>query len=360
MNDIIFENVYKSYGHVEVIKDMNLKINDGERIVLLGPSGCGKSTMLRMIAGLEDITSGNLYMSGRRVNDVEPGERNVAMVFQNYALYPHMTVAKNITFGMEIAKVPKSEQKRNLEWALQILGLEDYASRLPRELSGGQRQRVALCRALVKKAPFFLLDEPLSNLDAQLRTSARAELVKVHQVYNPTFVYVTHDQVEAMTIGQRIVVLEKSIIQQEGTPDEVYNRPRNTFVAKFIGSPSMNIADVYIDRNELIIGNHVSEIPSNWIDIIGDKKEIKMGIRPEHITFSYEPAENAIPIKITYTENHGNRICITFDIANNNKMIAMVDTDVEITDHMFMNLVWSKMHFFDNESTLNLGYPQKM
>ena len=218
MNDIVFKNVCKSYdGKVNVIENLNLTIPAGQRLILLGPSGCGKSTILRMIAGLESITSGDLYMGGVRVNDIEPGDRDVAMVFQNYALYPHMTVNKNIQFGMEIAKVPKAERDKQTDWALEILGLSEYKERLPRQLSGGQRQRVALCRALVKKAPFFLLDEPLSNLDAQLRTSARAELVKIHEVYHPTFIYVTHDQIEAMTVGQNIVILDKSIIQQMAT-----------------------------------------------------------------------------------------------------------------------------------------------
>ncbi|MDO4546846.1 MAG: ABC transporter ATP-binding protein [Clostridia bacterium] len=355
MNDIVFKDVYKSYGNVEVIKGFNLTIPEGERVILLGPSGCGKSTILRMIAGLENITAGDLYMNGKRMNDVDPGDRNVAMVFQNYALYPHMTVERNIQFGMEIAKLPKQERNERTEWALEVLGLTEYKRRYPKELSGGQRQRVALCRALVKKAPYFLLDEPLSNLDAQLRTSARAELVRVHQVYLPTFIYVTHDQVEAMTVGQRIVVLDKSVIQQQGTPDEIYNKPKNVFVARFIGSPSMNVAQADVQAGMLVTASTAVKIPDRWMNIIGDRKKVKFGIRPEHMALGREKGD--YPIKITYIENHGNRSCIALNVGEN-AMMATTDPGFESAENMWLTLNWQKMHFFDFETDQNLGYPE--
>ena len=355
MNNIVFEKVCKNYGKVEVIRDLDLEIPEGQRLILLGPSGCGKTTILRMIAGLEPITSGNLYMGGERMNDVEPGDRNVAMVFQNYALYPHMTVETNILFGLQVAKIPKNIQQERLNWALDILGLSEYRARYPRELSGGQRQRVALCRALVKKSPYFLLDEPLSNLDAQLRTLARGELVKVHEVYKPTFVYVTHDQIEAMTIGQKIVVLNKSVIQQYDTPSQIYNCPANIFVAQFIGSPNMNVFEVPIDGDSMIINSAKIAIPSNWRKIIGKRSRVMLGIRPENVVISNDKGDT--PIKIDYIENHGNKLCIAFNM-NNTVCMATADIFTSITENNFMNIEWDKIHLFDAETTLNLGYPE--
>ena len=356
VNEIVFKDVTKSYdGKVNVINKLNLTIPSGQRMILLGPSGCGKSTILRMIAGLETVTSGDLYMGGERVNDVDPGDRNVAMVFQNYALYPHMTVKRNIQFGMEIAKVPVKEREERTDWALDILNLKEYKNRLPRQLSGGQRQRVALCRALVKKAPYFLLDEPLSNLDAQLRTAARAELVKIHEVYHPTFIYVTHDQIEAMTVGERIVILDQSIIQQQGTPDEVYNRPANVFVAKFIGSPSMNIDRGTVSEGRLWVGDESAVIPEKWRAIIGDRKEVLFGIRPEHIELSKENGD--FTIHVTYTENHGNLLCVAFRIGDN-PMMGTLDPFYRLEDGLKLRVNWDKIHFFDPETSRNLGYPE--
>ena len=269
-----------------------------------------------------------------------------------------MTVEKNIYFGMEIAKIPKEEREERTNWALSILNLEPYRKRFPKELSGGQRQRVALCRALVKKAPYFLLDEPLSNLDAQLRTNARAELVRIHGVYNPTFIYVTHDQVEAMTVGQRIVVLDKSIIQQQGSPDDIYNRPRNVFVAKFIGSPSMNIGNAKVDGDVLHIGENTIKIPGSWRAVIDDRKEVRFGIRPEHVLLVTTRDDGEIPVQVTYMENHGNRKCITFGLAENS-MMATTDPDFEVAGQMYLKLIWDKMHFFDKQTDENIGYPTR-
>lgn len=355
MNNIVFKDVCKSYGNVDVIKNLNLEIEDGQRLILLGPSGCGKSTILRMIAGLEKITSGDLYMGGQRVNDVDPGDRNVGMVFQNYALYPHMTVEKNILFGLKVAKIPEQEQQERLKWSLEILGLSHLKDRYPRELSGGQRQRVALCRALVKKSPYFLLDEPLSNLDAQLRTVARGELVKVHEVYRPTFVYVTHDQIEAMTIGEKIVVVDKSVIQQYDTPNNIYNRPNNVFVAKFIGSPSMNVFEADVEGNNIWIDGKAVEVPANWRKQIGNRKNIMIGIRPENIKL--QSGSGDCRMKIDYVENHGNELCIAFTM-NGVMCMATADVSTLISYETYLKIDWSKVHMFDKESTLNIGYPE--
>jgi ABC-type sugar transport system ATPase subunit len=359
MNDIRFEHVYKSYGKVEIINDLNLEIPEGERLVLLGPSGCGKSTTLRMIAGFETITKGKLYMGDKIVNDVEPGDRNIAMVFQNYALYPHMTVAKNVCFGMEIAKIPKQEQKKRMDDALEMLGLTEYANRKPKDLSGGQRQRVALARAIVKKSPYFLLDEPLSNLDAKLRTYARSELVKIHEVCKSTFIYVTHDQIEAMTIGQKIALMNNHTLQQLDSPDIIYNRPKNVFVGTFIGSPSMNVFEAQISGNELVIGGiQKVQIPDLWLNITGTNKKIKVGIRPEHISLTAKGT--GFGGTITYMENHGNRRCMTMQIPGlDNPVQIASDTDFyPESNKMFIDIAWDKMHFFDDESEENMGYPE--
>ncbi len=358
MNDIRFEHVYKNYGKVEIIKDLNLEIPEGQRLVLLGPSGCGKSTTLRMIAGLEEISKGNLYMGGKVVNKLEPGDRNVAMVFQNYALYPHMSVEKNICFGMQIAKIPKDEQKKRMSEALEILGLTEYSHRTPRELSGGQRQRVALARALVKKSPYFLLDEPLSNLDAKLRTYARAELVKIHEVYNPTFIYVTHDQIEAMTIGQKIALMHENKIQQLDAPEIIYNCPKSVFVATFIGSPSMNVFDARIECGMLVFnGDMKIQVPEEWLALTGNNKPIKVGIRPEHIKLTAQPHD--IRAKVTYMENHGNRKCLTIQVPGVRELLQ-VATEAEFSyesPDMYIDLAWDKVHFFDTQTNINVGYP---
>ncbi|MBP2658468.1 MAG: Glycerol-3-phosphate-transporting ATPase, partial [Firmicutes bacterium] len=279
MNGIIFENVCKSYGETAVVKDLNMTIQEGERLILLGPSGCGKTTTLRMVAGLENITAGTLKMGGQVVNTVEPGARNIAMVFQNYALYPHMTIWENITFGLFIQKIPIEEIKARTEQALEILNLSGYEQRKPNELSGGQKQRVALCRSLVKQAPYFLLDEPLSNLDAQLRLQARTELVKIHNLYRPTFIYVTHDQVEAMTVGQRIAIMNQGALQQLDTPDVIYQHPANTFVASFIGSPPMNLLQGAFRDGALWIAGCRVNPPTKWHTLLAEHQELWIGIR---------------------------------------------------------------------------------
>ena len=248
MASISLKNICKTYaGGVQAVKDFNLEIHDKEFVVFVGPSGCGKSTTLRMIAGLEEISSGDLFIDDRRVNNVEPKDRDIAMVFQNYALYPYMTVFENMSFGLRLRKVPKKEIEQKVKQAAKILGIEDYLKRKPKNLSGGQRQRVALGRAIVREPKVFLLDEPLSNLDAKMRTQMRTEIIKLHKELQTTFVYVTHDQTEAMTMGTRIVVMKDGVIQQVDTPDNLYDYPVNKFVAGFIGTPQMNFLDVILE-----------------------------------------------------------------------------------------------------------------
>ena len=247
MASLSLTNVCKVYPNgFEAVKDFSLEVEDQEFIIFVGPSGCGKSTTLRMIAGLEEISSGELKIDGRVVNDVEPKDRDIAMVFQNYALYPHMTVFDNMAFGLKLRKVPKDEIKKKVDWAIDILGLEEYRYRKPKNLSGGQRQRVALGRAIVKDQKVFLMDEPLSNLDAKLRVSMRNEISKLHRKLGSTTIYVTHDQVEALTMADRIVIMKAGVVQQVGKPMELYDHPVNKFVAGFIGSPQMNFYDVTI------------------------------------------------------------------------------------------------------------------
>jgi ABC-type sugar transport system ATPase subunit len=276
--------VNKVFGRTEVLKDINLTINDGELLVLVGPSGCGKSTLLRCIAGLEQISSGELQIDGKRVNDLSPKDRDIAMVFQSYALYPHMTVRANLSFGLRIRKMPQNEIDSRVAEASQMLGLQDLLQRYPKELSGGQRQRVAMGRAIVRQPKVFLFDEPLSNLDAALRVQMRAELARLHRNLGVTMVYVTHDQVEAMTLADRIVVLRHGEIQQVGAPLELYHRPANQFVGGFIGSPAMNFIDGRVDDR----GSNV-QIHSLSFDMPGGQaaltagQSLTVGIRPEHL-----------------------------------------------------------------------------
>ena len=292
--DIRFEAIKKDFGSVNVIPSLNLKIHSGERLVLLGPSGCGKTTTMRLIAGLEQPSSGEIYMGEKKVNDRDPSERNVAMVFQNYALYPHMTVFENMSFALRLRKTSKDEISKRVQEAAGMLGLEHLLNRKPRELSGGQRQRVALGRAIVRRAPYFLLDEPLSNLDAQLRSRARNELVELHEKLQTTMVYVTHDQVEAMTIGQRIAIMKNGSLQQIGTPSDIYNCPVNTFVATFIGNPSMNLIPLIRTDTGVLLRNQEQKLPDELMAILKQhsEKEILLGIRPESIDIEETASDN--------------------------------------------------------------------
>ena len=358
--EIRFEHVKKAYGKNVVIPDLNLVIKPHQRTILLGPSGCGKTTTLRMIAGLEDITDGKLYMNGSIVNDIQSGDRDIAMVFQNYALFPHMTVFKNIAFGLRTFKYPKEEVRRRVEEMMHIMELDGLGDRLPRELSGGQRQRVALARASIKNASFFLLDEPLSNLDAQLRTQARKELVKLHEMNLPTFIYVTHDQIEAMTIGQNVVLMNKGILQMQDTPYNIYHRPINIFTAKFIGSPPMNIAKMDLSGGGLHTFNADIPLSEAWAKQIGERKQILLGIRPENIQLSNVQTEGSVPVEIKYMENYGNKLGVYFTIGDT-EFIAMQEqySGIEIGHVVYWTPDYTKMSFFDSETDGNIGYPDE-
>lgn len=357
MKEIIFDNVEKRYGDNVVIPHLNLKVEPGERVILLGPSGCGKSTTLRMIAGLEEISGGKLIMNDRVVNDVAPGDRDVSMVFQNYALYPHMTVKENITYGLKANKVDKSEIERRLKNVLDMLALEEYSDRKPNQLSGGQRQRVALARAVAKNSSYLLLDEPLSNLDAQLRLQARRELVRLHDNFNMTFVYVTHDQVEAMTVAQKIVLMNAGKIQMVGSPDEIYNNPSNVFTAKFIGSPPMNVFLVSFDGGDLIFDQErrikVKEELLPSIDTTPNKKYY-LGIRPENIKLVETDSENSLRVKIKYLENLGSITAYYFDLADATACLTSENHSIRAGDEINIAFPEKSINLFDYDSQENI------
>ena len=357
MATVTLKNVKKIYDNkVTAVHDFNLEIADKEFIVLVGPSGCGKSTTLRMIAGLEEISEGDLLIGDKRMNDVEPKDRDIAMVFQNYALYPHMTVWDNITFGLRMNKVEREEIEKRAREALKILNLEGLEKRYSKELSGGQRQRVALCRAVVKQSPFFLLDEPLSNLDVQLRNTSREELVKLHNLYRPTFVYVTHDQIEAMTIGHRIAVLNKGYLQQIDTPEKIYNNPVNVFVAKFIGIPQINIIRVNINEGELLLKNNRIKISDEKRKFIEKRREVYLGIRPEYVKVGREKSENNIKGNISKIENYGSQKCLLITINGEEKIMASVpnDSDFKRYEDVYITLSKKNMLFFDIATEQNI------
>jgi len=364
MAELKLEHIYKIYDNkVTAVKDFTLHIKDKEFIVFVGPSGCGKSTTLRMIAGLEEISKGDLYIDGKRVNDVPPKDRDIAMVFQNYALYPHMSVYDNMAFGLKLRKVPKDEIDRRVKEAAKILGLEQYLDRKPKALSGGQRQRVALGRAIVRDAKVFLMDEPLSNLDAKLRVQMRAEIAKLHQRLNTTFIYVTHDQTEAMTMATRIVVMKEGVIQQVGSPKEVYENPENIFVAGFIGSPSMNFYTGKLDDGKITIGEHTLKVPEGKMKVLRDKgyvgKEVVFGIRPEDIhdepLFIESAPESTVRAKIEVAELLGAETMLYFPM-NGNEFVARLDSRTEYKPGQTVTLGFdmNKCHFFDPETELRI------
>jgi ABC-type sugar transport system ATPase subunit len=305
MANIKFNNIHKSFGSNKIITDFNLLGNDNEFLVLVGPSGCGKSTLLRMIAGLEKIDEGEIYINDQKINDLHPSKRQTAMVFQTYALYPHMNVYENMSFGLKIEKRPKEEIEQKVMHAAKILQIEELLERKPKQLSGGQRQRVAIGRAITRNPKIFLFDEPLSNLDAALRAEMRVEISKLHKKIKTNMIYVTHDQVEAMTLADRIVILNLGNIEQVGTPDEIYRDPSNIFVAQFIGTPKMNILKVTSDN--VVSGNEINFL-GNKVKINGinfSKKDYYFGIRPEHFSFS-EDNEYKFNPKVDLIENLGN------------------------------------------------------
>lgn len=354
-NSIVFSHVKKAYGKNTVIEDLNLEIHKGERLILLGPSGCGKTTTLRMIAGFEEISGGSLYMDGNVVNDLPPGERNIAMVFQSYALFPHLSVWDNITFGLQIQKLPAEEINTRTEKALEILHLKGYEHKKTHELSGGQKQRVALCRAIVKHSPYFLLDEPLSNLDAQLRQKARTELVKIHEMFKPTMIYVTHDQIEAMTVADRIAVMNKGELQQVDTPANIYHHPANTFVAGFIGSPAMNVVKAHFDNKKLAVGKCCLDVPEAWCRIIGDRREVLFGLRPEACVPKFD--NGMIKGHAEFVENTGNLQTASLRLGSGESFfIQGSDQKINLQDVKGFDFDWNSVSLFDAVTGNNIGY----
>ncbi len=361
MAEIRFVNVTKKYGNVKAVDGISLTTRDKEFMVLVGPSGCGKTTTLRMIAGLEQADEGDIYVGERRVNDIPPRDRSVAMVFQDYALYPHMTVYKNMSFGLRLKKHPKNEIERRVAEAARILGIEDLLDRRPKELSGGQRQRVAMGRAIVRKPQAFLFDEPLSNLDAQLRVQMRKELARLHERLQNTIVYVTHDQIEAMTLADRIVVMNGGKIMQIGTPMEVFNNPKNLFVAGFIGSPLMNFLDVGVmEQNGVLMltGRDFNlEVPAHLKERYQrarDKQAI-LGIRPQHIYDGdvKEPFSGAqsIPVNVEIIEPVGVEV-ILYACCGSAQLTACVSPKTRATPHCELEFLvdMNHIHLFDKSS----------
>ena len=378
MANLRLSHIYKVYenGH-KAVNDFNIDIKDKEFIVFVGPSGCGKSTTLRMIAGLEKITAGDLFIQDTLVNDMEPKDRDIAMVFQNYALYPHMTVFENMAFGLRNRNVPKEEIKRKVLEAAKILDIEDYLERKPKAMSGGQRQRVALGRAIVRDPKVFLLDEPLSNLDAKLRAQMRTEITKLHKKLATTFIYVTHDQIEAMTMGTRIVVMKLGYVQQIDTPMNLYNKPYNKFVAGFIGTPQMNFFNVKLNRNGdfvdvTFIDGSVIKLPFERVSKVHDsylhgEQEVILGIRPEHIAISEK--ETGLKCVVATVEHLGNECIVYGTIGAENGEFTMKDegknitvktvegTPIDAGDVINLEINPEKIHLFNKETEITLMLP---
>ena len=372
MASVKLTNVKKRYGKdVVAVKDFNLNIADKEFIVFVGPSGCGKSTTLRMIAGLEDISEGTVEIDGAVVNDLQPRDRDIAMVFQNYALYPHLTVFENMAFSLRLKKVPQEEVYKRVTNAAEILGITQYLARKPRALSGGQRQRVAIGRAMVRDSKVFLMDEPLSNLDAKLRNQMRAEIILLRQKIDTTFIYVTHDQTEAMTLGDRIVIMKDGLIQQVGTPTEVFDTPVNLFVAEFIGAPKMNTlrTKLILENGKYYVTPYGAKIP-----VTGEKAQmlkaknicggdILLGVRPEHITLSDKKDSAAVCCTVKVNEMMGSELHLHICADSGEPLIVRVPT-ISLNDSqrgslvsgstVFITFESKVMHFFDEQTQQNL------
>ena len=372
MASVVLKDVKKIYDKkVVAVHDFNLEIKDKEFVVFVGPSGCGKSTTLRMIAGLEDISEGTVEIDGVVVNDLQPKDRNIAMVFQNYALYPHMTVYDNIAFSLRLQKVPEDEIYEKVTKAAEILGITEYLLRKPRALSGGQRQRVAIGRAMVRDSKVFLMDEPLSNLDAKLRNQMRAEIILLRQRLNTTFIYVTHDQTEAMTLGDRIVIMKDGYIKQVGTPTEVFEMPKNLFVAEFIGAPKMNIMKTKLTKKD---GRYFVTPFGTEIEVDGEKgaalaakyvgeKNVLLGVRPEHVQLAKAGQKGAIPCTLEVNEMMGSELHLHVFTEDGTRIIVRIPTiDLELEDRkalvagakLYITFTGKVMHFFDPESEENL------
>ncbi|GIM48098.1 ABC transporter ATP-binding protein [Collibacillus ludicampi] len=356
MSQVLLRQITKTFNGNPVIEDLNVTIPSGSFTVLVGPSGCGKSTTLRMIAGLEHPTSGDIYIGEEKVNQVEPGKRDIAMVFQNYALYPTMTVKENIEFGLKNRKVPKPERERLIAEVAEVVGLREYLNRKPGELSGGQRQRVALARAMVKKPKVFLMDEPLSNLDAQLRQQMRVELMELHKKLGATFIYVTHDQVEAMSMGDQIIIMNHGKVQQAASPMEVYHQPANRFVATFIGTPPMNIVSVRWLDGKLVIGDQTVKLPADFI-----KTELSsvhaIGIRPEKIQLQQKgepvPKERVFTCEGTIVAHEmlGAETLYYVDTQLGRLSVKSYGDNVFLSNQIRVELPYDSLYFFDAEGS---------
>lgn len=361
MASVKISNLEKRYGNIEVLHKLNLDVEDGRFVVLLGPSGCGKSTLLRMVAGLESVTAGDIEFDGKRVNEVHSKDRNIAMVFQNYALYAHMSVRKNMAFSMRLKKTDKKIADEKVRWASSILGLDDYLDRLPKELSGGQRQRVAMGRAIVRDPEVFLFDEPLSNLDAKLRVQMRTEIKDLHQRLKTTTIYVTHDQIEAMTMADEVVIMRNGYVEQRGTPMQIYDNPNNLFVAQFIGSPTMNILECTVREDS---GVKVAECENIKLSLPHNKdipvgKKIFYGIRPEHLQLSkrlssgseHASSNVAIASRVRVVEPTGPEIHVYTRVANQD-ICAITRDRVELQpeDGILLTPDLTHVHLFDGDS----------
>ena len=366
MAEVKLENLTKIYdGNVMAVRDVNVTINDKEFVVLVGPSGCGKSTVLRMVAGLEEISRGTVSIDGKVVNDIPPKDRDIAMVFQNYALYPHMTAFENLAFGLTMRKYAKADIQQRVNEAAKILGLKDLLDRKPKALSGGQRQRVALGRAIVRQPKAFLFDEPLSNLDANLRVQMRIEISRLHKQLGTTMIYVTHDQIEAMSMGERIVVLKDGVVQQIDTPLDIYNKPVNKFVAGFIGSPTMNFIEGRTAKDrEMIFESSTQKLklpihPKDRSRLAPyAKKEVTLGIRPEHIAAKPQNgASKTVTVHVEVTEPVGNEIFVYFTFERSSeRYVSRIPAEIHPTAGKTFRLYFdtSKLHFFDKETGIAL------
>lgn len=356
MANVILENISKNFGKKEILNDINLEIKEGEFVVLVGASGCGKSTLLRMIAGLEHQNAGDIIIGNKIVNDITPKDRNIAMVFQNYALYPHLNVRENIALGLKVRHVAKCEIERRILRAVEILKLEDYLNARPKELSGGQRQRVALARAIVREPLVFLMDEPLSNLDAKLRIQMRAEIKKLHKKLKTTFIYVTHDQTEALTMGDKIVVLNEGKIQQADTPYNIYHHPKNVFVATFMGTHPMNIAPAEIKEGFIRFGNIA--LSEDIMPYKFNASRVLIGVRSENILPQDSPIFHFNTIKfsakITFEENLGSHKNLYFKFDDNTEFCAVVPGDSKYGESVEFSINPRDLHFFDYDTKMSL------
>lgn len=351
MANVVLKNIKKAYDKNVIINGVDLEIKDKEFLVLVGASGCGKSTILRMIAGLEEITSGDIFIGDKKVNKIPPKDRDIAFVFQSYALYPHMTVYENIAFGLKMRKFSPEIIEEKVQEAAEILNLTALLQRKPKQLSGGQRQRVALGRAIVREPKVFLMDEPLSNLDAKLRVQMRSEIKKLHQKLQTTFIYVTHDQTEALTMGDRIVVLDKGVMQQIDTPDNIYQNPENTFVAGFVGSPQMNFIDAVITDDALVLDGITIHISEDQKRAFGSRENVIVGIRPENMTSA--DGEIKLAVKVDMSEMLGSERIVYFYIGDTKCSVKLPPT-FAVDENLILKINKKNLFFFDKETGIRI------